>query len=65
MYCMIFRRRSAMEVKILRAITSRSILANQRSTWLSQDEAVMGRAGHFGRPFAQFTTSVIGTTSAR
>jgi hypothetical protein len=54
-----------MEVKILRAITSRSILANQRSTWLSQDEAVMGRAGHFGRPFAQFTTSVIGTTSAR
>ena len=46
-------------------ITSGSILANQSSTWLRQDEAMMGRAGHFDRPFAQFTTSVIGTTSAR
>ena len=32
--------RSETEVKIPRAMTSRSILANQISTWLSQDEYV-------------------------
>ncbi len=32
------RAESETEVKMLRAITSRSILANQISTWLSQDE---------------------------
>src|SRR5262252_423038 len=40
MYRISFRRRSATEVKTPRAMTSRSILANHSSTWLSQDEYV-------------------------
>src|SRR3546814_8305885 len=37
---MSFRFRSGSEVNTPRAITSRSILANHNSTWLSQDEYV-------------------------
>src|ERR1700745_2377581 len=40
MYRMSFRRRSGTEVKTPRAMTSRSILANHNSTWLSQEEKV-------------------------
>src|SRR5207244_10728418 len=40
MYRMSFRRRSGTEVKTPRAMTSRSILANHSSTWLSQEEYV-------------------------
>jgi len=38
MYFMSFLRKSANEVNTPRAITSRSILANQSSIWLSQEE---------------------------
>jgi len=37
MYCISFRRRSDVEVKIVRAITSSSVFANQSSTWLSHE----------------------------
>ena len=37
MYRISFRRRLETEVKTPRAMTSRSILANHSSTWLSQD----------------------------
>ena len=37
---MSFRLRSGTEVKTPRAMTSRSILANHSSTWLSQEEYV-------------------------
>jgi hypothetical protein len=40
MYFMSLRDRSATEVNTPRVITSRSILANQISTWFSQDEYV-------------------------
>ena len=40
MYRMSFLFRSATEVKTPRAMTSRSILANHSSTWLSQEEYV-------------------------
>ena len=38
MYFISLRERSATEVKTPRAITSRSIFANQISTWFSHDE---------------------------
>jgi hypothetical protein len=37
MYCMSLRRRSGTEVKMPRAMQSRSILANHSSTWFSQE----------------------------
>jgi len=40
MYRLSFLLRSGTEVKTPRTITSRSILANHNSTWLSQDEYV-------------------------
>jgi hypothetical protein len=36
MYCNRVRRRSVVDVKMPRAMQSRSMRANQRSTWLSQ-----------------------------
>ncbi len=40
------RLRSGTEVKIPRAITSRSILANHSSTWLSPEEYVGVKCGY-------------------